>query len=190
MKSLYMLAVIVLVTVAGHPATADPILIGDCVDNSPGGSLIIGSTGNGSMDISSGAMSNTEGIVGVRPGSVGEVTVDGAGSTWTNSGRLTVGERGSGTVTVSNGGKVFNEWGRVGPYDGSVGEVTVDGAGSTWTNLLSSALGAPASTPRPGLRSRSGTPHRPRTFQTQCRGTPAASICRTHSAGGGSPTKG
>ena len=62
------------------------------------------------------------------------VTVDGAGSTWTNSGDLYVGNCGSGTLSISNGGSVSNANGYIGYYSGYTGRVTVDGAGSTWTN--------------------------------------------------------
>ena len=41
-------------------------------------------------------------------GSSGTVTVDGAGSTWTNLGDLSVGKTGSGTLSISSGGAVSN----------------------------------------------------------------------------------
>ena len=45
-------------------------------------------------------------MIGLSSGSTGKVTVDGAGSTWTNTGSLTVGNAGNATLTVSNGGTV------------------------------------------------------------------------------------
>ena len=39
-------------------------------------------------------------------GRTGTVTVDGAGSSWTNSGSLFVGYSGTGTLTIANGGAV------------------------------------------------------------------------------------
>ena len=48
------------------------------------------------------------------------VTVDGAGSTWTNSGDLYVGNYyGSGTLSITNGGSVSNANGYIGCSSGS-----------------------------------------------------------------------
>ena len=44
------------------------------------------------------------GYIGYNSGSTGTVTVDGAGSKWTNSGGLYVGYSGSGTLNITNGG--------------------------------------------------------------------------------------
>lgn len=89
----------------------------------------IGNTGHGTMDITGGGVvSNGVGSIGVF--STGEVTVDGAGSTWTNGDGLYIGNYGNGTLNITNGGAVNvlrDTW-------LSTGEVTVDGAGSTWTN--------------------------------------------------------
>ena len=46
---------------------------------------------------------------GYYSGSTGTATVTGAGSTWTNSGGLYVGQSGNGTLTVTNGGAVTAE---------------------------------------------------------------------------------
>ena len=51
-------------------------------------------------------MSNSAGRSALLPGSTGAATVDGAGSTWTNSGALYVGNSGTGTLTIRNGGGV------------------------------------------------------------------------------------
>jgi len=66
---------------------------------------------------------------------MGTVTVDGAGSTWTNSAPLVVGNEGDGTVTVQHGGvaSTTND-SRVGNLSGSVGTATVTGAGSQWNS--------------------------------------------------------
>ena len=79
-------------------------------------------------------MSNGFGFIGDFSGSTGVVTVDGAGSTWTNSADLNVGAAGNGTLTIRNGGAVSNGYGFIGSDSGSTGAATVDGAGSTWTN--------------------------------------------------------
>ncbi|XJN83972.1 autotransporter domain-containing protein [Mesorhizobium terrae] len=74
------------------------------------------------------------------------MTVDGAGSTWTNTGRLVVGGGpglgASGTLTIQNGGTVTSVGGQIGELStGHSGVVTVDGAGSTWTNTGDLAVG-------------------------------------------------
>jgi T5SS/PEP-CTERM-associated repeat protein len=55
-------------------------------------------------------VSNTEGYIGTdsfNHGSTGTVTVDGNGSTWTNSSNLIVGSDGNGTLVIQNGGRAF-----------------------------------------------------------------------------------
>ncbi|MCK4624708.1 MAG: PEP-CTERM sorting domain-containing protein, partial [Phycisphaerae bacterium] len=76
------------------------------------------------------------GYIGIEHGT-GEVTVDGNGSTWTNSGDLIVGCEGQGTLNITNGGVVSNTTG----YIDSIGEVTVDGNGSTWANTYGLFVG-------------------------------------------------
>ena len=51
-------------------------------------------------------VSNTAGYIGYHPGSTDVVTVNGSGSTWTNSSYLGVGYEGSGTLNITNGGTV------------------------------------------------------------------------------------
>lgn len=103
--------------------------------------LYVGEDGSGTLRIThGGTVSNTFGIVGVGPGvqgfnfGTGSVIVDGAGSTWTNSTGLIVGDSGTGRLTITNGGVVVSSGGFVGSATGSIGVVTVDGAGSTWNN--------------------------------------------------------
>jgi T5SS/PEP-CTERM-associated repeat protein len=69
------------------------------------------------------------------------VMVTGGGSTWTNSGLLSVGTNGAGTLTITNGGVVSDTDGFIGFAPGSQGAVTVAGAGSTWTNSGALFLG-------------------------------------------------
>ena len=117
------------------------------------GNLYVGNVGNGTLTISDGGtVYNQHGIVGhfytksddVLTHGVGVVTVDGAGSTWTNNGTLTVGSTGEGTVNITNGGAVFSVNGSLGNQVSSLtglrgqGAVLVDGKGSTWT--VSNAL--------------------------------------------------
>jgi fibronectin-binding autotransporter adhesin len=96
--------------------------------------------GTGTLSITNhGSVSSSSGYLGNYSGSAGAVTVDGAGSTWTNSSVLYVGgyvgnNGGSGTLSVTNGGNVANTVGYIGYSPGSTGFVRVDGTGSTWTN--------------------------------------------------------
>ncbi len=101
--------------------------------------LTVGAGGTGTLTILEGnTVSSTDGIVGMAVGAVGTVVVDGklglVSSNWTNSGNLTVGESGTGTLLVTNGGMVFNVDASLGVNAGSTGTATVDGAGSTWTS--------------------------------------------------------
>jgi fibronectin-binding autotransporter adhesin len=72
------------------------------------GTLTIGRSGNGILNVlNGGTVSNSyDGYIGYNTGSSGTVTVDGAGSTWTNSSDLYVGNTGSGTLNILNGGAV------------------------------------------------------------------------------------
>jgi outer membrane autotransporter protein len=92
--------------------------------------------GDGVLVVSNGAtVVSTDGHLGVGfGGATGTVTVDGAGSTWTNSSDLFVGDQAIGTLTISNGGAVSNALGYLGYDFGSTGTATVTDAGSTWTN--------------------------------------------------------
>jgi len=115
--------------------------------------FVVGENGTGTLTIEKGGAvvnSNGQGIViGDNAGSVGTVTVSGAGSTWSNAqpdSTLIVGADGTGTLTVSDGGTVGSSSGVVGNSPGSIGTVTVTGEGSTWAmsgdTLLVGDLGA------------------------------------------------
>jgi T5SS/PEP-CTERM-associated repeat protein len=71
----------------------------------------VGFVGSGTLSITHGGSvsSSTVGYIGYVPGSTGVVTVDGAGSTWTNSGDLYVGNGGNGTLSITGGGAVTVE---------------------------------------------------------------------------------
>ena len=63
--------------------------------------------GGGTLTIrNGGAVSNGFGSLAMHSGSTGAATVDGTGSTWTNSADLHVGYCGTGTLTIRNGGSV------------------------------------------------------------------------------------
>lgn len=98
--------------------------------------VTVGESGAGALDILTGGtlLSSSPGVIGKNTGSTGIVTVDGSGSSWTNSSSLAVGLSGDGTLTISNGGAVSNaNNGIIGSAGGSTGTVTVDGSGSSWT---------------------------------------------------------
>ncbi|HUV40064.1 MAG TPA: PEP-CTERM sorting domain-containing protein [Planctomycetota bacterium] len=98
--------------------------------------LTVGIHGDGSLSITNGGSvsTNSYAYLGEYTGSSGEVTVSGAGSTWTSSSTLYVGGIGEGSLAVTGGGAVSNVNGLIGLDTGSSGDVTVSGSGSTWTN--------------------------------------------------------
>ncbi len=114
---------------------------------SVGGDLDVGSPspGVGTLTIQDGGtVTNDTGFIGNGASEQGEVTVsgqDGSGnaSTWTNNGDLVVGQDGTGTLHIEDGGVVTNAWGYVGAGTGSQGDVIVSGRdvngnASTWTS--------------------------------------------------------
>ena len=103
------------------------------------GNLFVGRNATGTLNIGSGGtVSNVFGHVGGCSGcstsAFGTVTVNGAGSTWTNSAALIVGDSGTGQVTISGGGQVLTgaAGGFLGNSPGATGTMTVTDAGSTW----------------------------------------------------------
>jgi outer membrane autotransporter protein len=103
------------------------------------GNLFVGRNATGTLNIAGGGtVSNVFGHVGGCSGcstsAVGTVTVNGAGSTWTNSAALIVGDSGTGQVTISGGGQVLTgaAGGFLGNSPGATGTMAVTGAGSAW----------------------------------------------------------
>lgn len=105
----------------------------------------------GTVTISNGGVINAlQASLGDLAGSVGSMTVTGAGSTWSAytdaniqySGDLNVGRYGQGTLIVADGGTVSGGMLHIGNEVGSSGTVTVTGAGSNLdiTNRLSIGL--------------------------------------------------
>ena len=105
--------------------------------NGPSGGLNIGSFGTGTLTIANGGRvinitaANTANI-GSGIGSNGAVTVTGAGSTWSNNLGVNIGNRGTGTLTIADGGVV------TGPI------VIATNAGATGTLNIGAGAGAPA----------------------------------------------
>ncbi|WP_051311099.1 autotransporter domain-containing protein [Bradyrhizobium sp. Cp5.3] len=108
-----------------------------------GANLFVGQSGTGTLTISNGgAVSNgADGHIGANSGATGTVTVAGAGSSWTNAGTLSVGEAGTGALTIASGGTVSNTTAIIGASSGATGTVTVTGAGSSWSNAGNLTVG-------------------------------------------------
>jgi len=117
-----------------NTVTTNPTVI-----NVPGAAaqnLTIGVDSVGQLAIMGGGTVTNGGfaLIGQVAGSQGMVTVTGPGSTWTSNDYLSVGEGGTGHLTIANGGAVTAFEGSVGYAAGSQGTVIVTGPGSTWTN--------------------------------------------------------
>ena len=102
--------------------------------------LTVGNTAAGELQIAAGGvMSNFFGYIGRDTSATGTATVTGPGSQWNNSEDLAVGEFGTGTLDIEDGGIVSSRNGRVGEF--GTGTVTVTGAGSRWNNSEGLAVG-------------------------------------------------
>lgn len=116
-----------------------------------GNELIIGRAGSGDWGqmniINGGVVTSSSGRVGISQAvGVGIVNIDGANSAWINSGELTVGESGSGTMNILSGGVVSDTTGYISrfmpsSYSARHSYVTVDGVGSSWNNSDSLYVG-------------------------------------------------
>jgi len=101
------------------------------------GPFVVGDAGTGTLRVEAGGtvtILNSDVVIGNGEGSVGEVTVTGTESSWSNWRNLFVGNAGTGRLLVEAGGAVDNQEGIIGNEAGSVGEATVTGSGSTWTS--------------------------------------------------------
>ena len=122
------------VTVTGQDSTWN---------NSPGGprggGLNVGAFGTGMLTIANGGTVNNDtpntANIGEFAGSQGTVMVTGAGSTWTNSSGMNIGNLGTGTLTIVDGGVVN------GPI------VIAANASATGTLNIGAGAGNPAAAP-------------------------------------------
>jgi autotransporter-associated beta strand protein/T5SS/PEP-CTERM-associated repeat protein len=103
--------------------------------------IFVGSFGDGTFEVAGGATVSISGgaatlLVGNNVGSTGQATISGIGTALTTS-ATTVGNFGTGTVSVLAGGTMTtSSVGNLGTNSGT-GSVNVDGAGSTWNvNVL------------------------------------------------------
>lgn len=112
------------------------------------GFSMIGMRGTGTVMISDGAVFQDDGIrIGDIAGGTGTVTVGGLGSLLRTD-QAFVGEYGTGSIHVSNGGRVTsNGIAFIGYQPGANGTVTLNGAGSSWvaSNSLNIGFRAPGS---------------------------------------------
>lgn len=108
--------------------------------------LHVGYFGSGTVNITNGGtVSAPIGILGFDASSrANVVNIDGAGSSLINNVSLTVGNNGSGTINVTNGGSLTSSTSYLALFGGSSGAVNVNGTGSSWgagTDLLVGVLG-------------------------------------------------
>ncbi|MEM0965653.1 MAG: autotransporter-associated beta strand repeat-containing protein [Verrucomicrobiota bacterium] len=112
---------------------------GDGSDWTVSGDLTVGNEGPGTLNVSNGAKVSNSGtaVIGEAGRGTGTVTVtgtdsvSGTNSTWTSSGDLTVGNEGTGTLNVSDGGQVSTDGAAIlGQASGGVGAATVTGTDS------------------------------------------------------------
>ncbi|HEY4199305.1 MAG TPA: autotransporter domain-containing protein [Devosiaceae bacterium] len=135
-----------MVTVSGTDG-GDNVSTWDMIDSANvWHNLDVGSSGTGTLIIEGGGwVGSGQGRLGVGAGAVGSVTVSGGdggdhASTWENS-SLYLGDNGTGTLTIEDGGVVNTTgYGYVGyqdsgdPNAGIAGTATVSGAGSAWSS--------------------------------------------------------
>ena len=115
--------------------------------------LYVGYRGFGTLSISNGAQLKLTGdqanvVAGEVVGSTGGILVSGSGSELTcgsgaifHENDLYVGSGGTGSLTVTNGAMVVNDYGFVAYQTNSTGSVSVDGPGSVWSNRVDLAVG-------------------------------------------------
>lgn len=106
--------------------------------------LIVGNSNSGTLVIrNGGSVSSGAGThLGEASSGDGTVTVTGAGSSWTNTRSIRIGNNGQGTLTISDGASVSNQSAFLGYGGNGTGTATVTGAGSTWTNSGSISIGS------------------------------------------------
>lgn len=102
--------------------------------------LYVGYTGNGSLVLSGGNVSNTKAFIGVNSPSVSSANI--TGGTWTSSGELTVGYGGRGSLAISGNGSVVSAGAFFGYLAASGNNsATITGTGASWTSTSAFYLG-------------------------------------------------
>ena len=108
-----------------------------------GGALTVGESGTGTLlfNISGSSATDTTGTIGDTTTGVGTVVLNIVAGQWTNTSTLTVGNAGTGTVSIGAGSVVTNTSAIVGNSAGGTGTVTVDGAGAQWNSSAALTVG-------------------------------------------------
>ena len=100
-----------------------------------GSNFYIGKTAGGELTIDNGSdLTNNMTYLAYENGSFGKITITNTGSTWTNTGDLTVGNYGNAEMNISDGASVSNTGAYIGYAVGKNGTVNITGANSTWTS--------------------------------------------------------
>ncbi len=124
---------------AGSTGTVTVTDPGSSWINGPSGGLNVGSFGTGTLTIANGGkvinITTFTANIGNGASGQGTVTVTGAGSTWSNSSGVNIGNLGTGTLTIADGGIV------TGPM------VIATSAGATGTLNIGAGAGNPAAAP-------------------------------------------
>jgi T5SS/PEP-CTERM-associated repeat protein/autotransporter-associated beta strand protein len=99
---------------------------------------------SGGLRIQSGStLTSVAGSIGNATSSApAYVVISGAGSKWTNSGNLNVGDTGKGSLFVLNGGQVTTATASIGANAGATGVVNINGATSSLTTTGALSMGA------------------------------------------------
>ena len=100
-------------------------------------------TNTGTVNVSSGGQVNSR-VAFVAAGGfggLGQVNLDGAGSTWNTADQLYVGFLGRGTFNITASGAVTSGECQLGVGNGSTGTVVVDGTRSIWTTAQNMDVG-------------------------------------------------
>ncbi|HEY4299481.1 MAG TPA: PEP-CTERM sorting domain-containing protein [Candidatus Didemnitutus sp.] len=113
--------------------------------NHVGADVVVGSTGasTSTLAISAGAqVSNNNAQIGTGAGTaIGLVTLDGAGSSWTNANFLYLGDTGTGGLSVTNGATVSSSFFSLGNSAGAAGDLHLDGPGTHLNSTLNIFVG-------------------------------------------------
>jgi T5SS/PEP-CTERM-associated repeat protein len=116
------------------------------------GALNVGSGHDGTLTVTNrGSVSSVGGSIGTTTNTgagargIGVVTVDGPGSEWLLTQSLFIGESGTGTLHITDGGLVDGLNATVAANAGSAGAVSVDGPGSLWFNTFEVFVGTAGS---------------------------------------------
>lgn len=101
----------------------------------------IGDAGTGNITVQNQANISTGGVrFGVQSGSSGTGLVTGSSTLWRDTGNITsVGEYGSGTLTIENSAKMISTLSEIGHYSGSSGSVTVTSGNASAATAYDSA---------------------------------------------------